>query len=271
MNQFLQDLSEPLGHQLFTLGGKPVTVGGILAVLVAIVLLLWLSRWLRSWLLNRVLTRTHLDPGMRQTVATLISWSILILGVVLIVQSVGINLSALSVLAGALGVGVGFGLQNIFSNFISGLIVMMERPVRVGDRVEVGGVAGDVVAIGARSTTLMTASRSRIFVPNQSFITGNVINWQVGDALTALLIPVKLAPGAEPNVVAQLLRDAAKGLQKGPMLPTPRVDFVSFDATGCLLQLNIWVTGNAEERIGYLTKANLLVYAALASHQIKLA
>jgi small-conductance mechanosensitive channel len=272
MTDFLRDISGPLSHQLFTIGGKPVTVGGLLSLLIAVVLLVWLSRWLRSWLLNRVLTRTHLDPGMRQTVATLAGWTVLILGFILIVQSVGINLSALSVLAGAVGVGVGFGLQNIFSNFISGLIVMMERPVRIGDRVEVGGVAGDVIAIGARSTTLLTASRSRIFVPNQSFITGNVINWQVGDVLTALLIPVKLAAGGDPNAVSPLLRDAVKAIQEGgPLLPPPRVDFLSFDATGCVLQVTVWVNGNAEQRANHLTEINLTIYKVLTAHEIKLA
>jgi small-conductance mechanosensitive channel len=116
-----------------------------------------------------------------------------------ILQTVGIDLTALSILTGAVGLGIGFGLQNIASNFISGLIILFERPVRIGDRIAVGDVEGDVMRIGARSTTVLTNDNIDIIIPNSKLITENVVNWTHNERRVRFRIPVTVAFKTDPR------------------------------------------------------------------------
>src|SRR5690606_8559421 len=126
-----------------------------------------------------------------------------------IVQTVGIDLTTFNVLAGALGIGVGFGLQNVVSNFIAGLIIMFERPVKIGDRIVVGGVAGNVIDIGARSTTVLDNDNIAVIVPNAKFITENVINWKYNDDRVRFRVPVSVAYGSDAQQVKRVLLEVA--------------------------------------------------------------
>ncbi|MDB5998550.1 MAG: potassium efflux system KefA protein / Small-conductance mechanosensitive channel, partial [Rhizobacter sp.] len=172
MTSTFTDFFDRLDVQLFTIGDTAFTVYSALKLVVLLLALYWIASVLRNWTVRRALARaTHLDEGTRQAVGSIVRYAVLVIGFVLILQNVGINLSAFSVLAGALGVGVGFGLQNVFSNFISGVIIMFERPIKVGDRVELAGVEGTVREIGARRTTVVTFDNISILVPNQRFIT----------------------------------------------------------------------------------------------------
>src|SRR5438132_11010995 len=141
---------------LFTLGGVSLSLSSVLKLVLLLALLWWVAGRLHRLIVEHALTHTHFDPGTRQMVGSIVRYLVLVVGIVLILQNAGVNLSALGVLAGAVGVGVGFGLQNVVSNFISGLIIMLERPFKVGDRIEIGGIEGTVQEIGARRTTVVT-------------------------------------------------------------------------------------------------------------------
>jgi small-conductance mechanosensitive channel len=162
---------------LLRLSGTTITLWTLVYFLLLLFLLFYFSSKLRKWLVERVLVRTKLDLGARQAVGSITRYLTLLIGLLIVLQTVGIDLTTLNVLAGAVGIGVGFGLQNIASNFISGLIILLERPIKVGDRIEVGDVDGDVIEIGARSTTVRTNDNIAIIVPNSKFITDNVTNW----------------------------------------------------------------------------------------------
>src|SRR5437016_3480817 len=142
--------------RLFTLGGTPITLWDIGFVVVGMIVLFWVSGCLTRWLDRRLAGHTHLDPTTRHTIDSLVRYTTLVIGFMIIMQAAGINLTTFTVVAGAIGVGVGFGLQNIVSNWVSGLIVMIERPVKLGDRVDIGGVEGSIVAIGKRAATVRT-------------------------------------------------------------------------------------------------------------------
>ncbi|WP_341677025.1 mechanosensitive ion channel domain-containing protein [Niveibacterium sp. SC-1] len=241
----LHELLEPLRFELFRLGDSPLTVGGLLGACVALVALLLVSRAVSAWVTDGMLKRHNVDLSTRSTVATLLRYTILVTGFFAVLDNVGLKLSSLSVLAGAFGVGVGFGLQNIFSNFISGLIVMFERPVKIGDHVVVGAVEGDVVSIGARATTLLTAQRTHVIVPNQSLITGPVTNWDVGGSNT-MVLSVRMNGGQAEDEA--LLLAAAQANKAVLATPAPSVFITAADHAGRTLELHFVVAGDAATR-----------------------
>jgi small-conductance mechanosensitive channel len=150
----MEALRQLWSYPLFRVGEGALTVGAVATVLLSFVALYLVSLWVKRLITRRLLTRTSLDLGAREAIGSLFRYFVLFLGSIVIIQSAGIDLTALNVLAGAIG--IGFGLQNIANNFISGIIILLERPIKVGDRVEVGDIDGRVVAIGARATTVIT-------------------------------------------------------------------------------------------------------------------
>ncbi|MDB5988237.1 MAG: potassium efflux system KefA protein / Small-conductance mechanosensitive channel [Nevskia sp.] len=259
-----------LQRPLFQFGGSPMTLATLVAALIALLALLLFTRWLRSWLVTRVLARGgHIELSTRETIASLIRYIVLVIGVLSIVQGVGINLSSFTVLAGALGVGVGFGLQNIFSNFISGIIVMLERPVKVGDHIVVAGAEGDVIEIGARATSLMTAQGSRVIVPNQMFITGNVVNWDLQSSISAVVSTLRLKGEVPTN--EKILLDVLAAEPLVLKLPMPAIYLIGVDYQGHILELHYAVAGTAAQRLRVSSAVNKAILAALQQHGIALA
>ena len=156
----MQALAEGWGHleTFMTTGiaGSEFTPLRLLTVLVLVTALVWLTRRVTRWLIDHVLARRGVDIGMREALGAIVRYVAISLGALVILQAAGIDLTSLNVLVGAIGVGLGFGLQNITSNFFSGLILLFERPIRIGDRVEIAGCVGEVKEIAARATTLVT-------------------------------------------------------------------------------------------------------------------
>ncbi len=142
-------------------------------------------------------------------VGTLARYLMLLIGLLVIVQTAGIDLTTFNVLAGAVGIGVGFGLQNVVSNFIAGIIIMFERPIKIGDRIVVGGVEGNVVEIGARGTTVLNNDNISVIVPNSKFITEDVINWKYNDDKVRFRMPVGVAYGSDARLVERVLLELA--------------------------------------------------------------
>jgi small-conductance mechanosensitive channel len=230
-----------LNQELFTLGGASVTAGGLLRTLVMLIALTWLSGWLRRWMVARALTRFHhMDLGTREAVASVVHYLVLVLGIALILQNAGIRLTALGVVAGAVGVGVGFGLQNVISNFISGLIIMLERPVKVGDPVEMGGVAGVVREIGARRTTIVTPDQVAVLVPNQRLITDNVTNMGYLGRPVRLRLPVAVPADVGLATLRERLLAAARAEPRVLADPPPALLITSVGATTPTAELAVW-------------------------------
>src|SRR5262245_2355860 len=223
----------------FGIPGTPFTVGKLLLLAGLLVVLLYLSRRFTRWLVDSFLAHRNLDLGVRQAVGTLAKYAITTLGVVVILQAVGIDLSAFTVLAGALGVGLGFGLQNVASNFVSGLIIFFERPIKVGDRIEVGGVSGEVRRIGARSTTVVTDENIAVIVPNSQFISERVTNWSHTGKLTAFLVRVRIAWDADAELVRRLLLEAAGDQPDVLRDPAPEVELRDLRG-GLQFSLQVW-------------------------------
>ncbi len=170
------------------IAGSEFTPLRLLIVITFMSALVWTTRRVTRWLVDRVLARRGFDIGMREALGTIVRYAVISLGALVILQSAGIELTSLNVLLGAVGVGLGFGLQNITSNFFSGLILLFERPIKIGDRVEIAGCVGEVREIAARATTLVTDENVAIIVPNSQFVAERVTNWSRPDRLTAYTV-----------------------------------------------------------------------------------
>jgi small-conductance mechanosensitive channel len=237
-------------------------------MLVLVVFLFYLSGKLRSWIVERVLSRTNMEVGARQATGAIIRYSIIAIGFAIILQTAGIDLTALNVLAGAIGLGLGFGLQNIVNNFICGIIILFERPIKVGDRVVVGEVEGDVVHIGARSTTVVSNDNISIIVPNSRFITENVVNWSHNDRKVRFRIPVSVAYGTDVALVERVLLEVAAANPDVLETPPPGVRLMEFGDSGLGFELRAWSTSLIHRR-GLLTSAlNIAIYRTFMEHGI---
>jgi small-conductance mechanosensitive channel len=209
LREFLVQLQAWLDIPLIPIGGTRFTLWMLLYLLVFFALLIYVTGKLKAWMVERLLARTRIDIGVRQAVGSIFHYVIVAIGFMIILQTAGINLSALTVLAGALGIGVGFGLQNITNNFLSGMIILFERPIKVGDRIDVGKVTGDVVKISLRATTIVTNDNIAIIVPNSEFISSQVINWSYTNRDVRLNFPVGVAYQSDPELVRKALLEVA--------------------------------------------------------------
>jgi small-conductance mechanosensitive channel len=258
-----------LDARLFSFGGTEIFLSTLLKIVGVVVVLVWVAQLIRAWLLNRLLRRTQLDPGTQQAVGAIVHYAVLVVGIVVVLQNAGINLTAFSVVAGALGVGVGFGLQNIFSNFISGLIIMFERPIKVGDRIEIAGVEGTVQSIGARRTTILTNDNITIIVPNQRFITDNVTNLLYSGNRVRVHVPVSVAAGTDAHTMERLLLEVAHA--HGDVLdePPPAVRLVSLGGPAMQFELLAWTATRVNTRRQLLSDLNFAIGERLRRHDIR--
>jgi small-conductance mechanosensitive channel len=240
MNEFSQSLREILGYRLFKLGDTYLTVSGLIQLVVLLGLVLVLELALRRYFIKRLLQRTRLDPPLQFAIAKIGGYAFIGLGFYVALQMVGLNLTSLAVVAGAVGVGIGFGLQNIVHNFVSGLIILAERPIAIGDRIEVGGVAGQVQQIRLRSTTVLTNDNIAYIVPNSDFITNTVINWSHGDLRVRIRLKVSVAYGTDPLFLERLLLEVALAHSKVLREPPPSVFFCGFGDNALDFELGVW-------------------------------
>ncbi len=203
-------------------------------------LLFYFTGKIRIWVVYKLLAKSKIDLGVRVAVGTIFRYIVLVVGFIIIFQTVGIDLSALTILAGALGVGIGFGLQNITNNFVSGIIILFERPIKVGDRIEVGDVYGDVVNISMRSTTIVTNDNIAIIVPNSDFISSTVINWSYTDKNVRFNILVGVSYHDDPQRVKKILLDIADNNEGVLKNPKPEVLFDEFGDSSLIFNLRVW-------------------------------
>lgn len=264
-----ESLQQFLGWPVLRLGGATVSLWTIAQVVLLVALLLYLSGVMRLWL-SRSLGRTRLDVGARETAASIARYIVVLLGVLIILQTAGIDLTTLNVLAGAVGLGVGIGLQSIAANFISGLILMFERPVKIGDRIDVAGVEGDVVHIGARSTTVVTNDNIAIIIPNSRLVSENVVNWSHTGETLRFTIPLTVAYGTDPRLAEELLLSAARECADVLTEPAPTVRLAELGDHGLRFELRVWST-NLLHRKGVLTSSlNFAIYEKVQAHGVEI-
>ncbi len=224
-----------------TVGEITLSLRGVIVFVLAVWLAVWASRIVRAVLNQDVLPRMDLPRGVPNTISMTAHYSIILIGLLLGVGFMGLDLSSLAFVVGALGVGIGFGLQNLVNNFVSGLILIFEAPIQVGDTVEVGNLMGRVTQIGIRTSRVRTYSGSEVIVPNGDLISNQVINWTLSDRRRRLELPVGVAYGSDPDRVTAVLRAVVEEDEGVLAEPAPMVVFTEFGDSALIFKIYAWI------------------------------
>lgn len=252
------------------LGSQQLTLWRVLNLIVLVFLLFLVTGWLRRWVEGSLLARTRMDLGVRGAIGAITRYAALLVGLLIIVQTVGIDLTTLNVLAGAVGLGVGFGLQNVVGNFIAGLILLFERPIKLGDRIEVAGVEGAVVAIRARATTVVTNDNIAIIVPNSTLTSQNVVNWSYTDSKVRFKIPVGVAYGSDVRLVERLLLEVARENSNVLEAPAASVRFMEFGDSALRFELRAWTTALVHRKGELFSALNFAINDKFLEHGVEI-
>jgi len=230
-------------------------------LVVLLIAVFWISSRTKRFLFNRLLAQSGLDRSLQYALAQVVSNIVLVVGIFIVIENTGIHLAALAVFAGALGVGLGFGLQNIASNFISGLVILAERPITIGDRVEVAGIAGQVEHIRARSTVIRTNDNIMMIVPNTKFIDSPVTNWTYGDRRVRFRIPVSVAYGSDIAKVRDTLLAVAGENLHTLKEPAPSAFLENFGENAIEFKLVVWSSEMSARPSRYRSDINFAIAA----------
>ena len=267
----LPDLAQ-LNVVLFRLGDAEVTISALIKVVVLLALLVFFVRRLSRFIDRQLGRRPSFDSGTRVFAVKLVHYTLMIVGTMAILQTFGIKLTAFAVLAGAIAFGVGFGLQQIISNFVSGLIIMFERPIKVGDRIEIGTLEGNVTEIGMRRTTVVTSDNIAILVPNSRFITDNVVNVRYHAGHVRVRLSVNVAPSADPAVVRRSLLDVAREHPDVLAEPPPAVRLLALQPAGNMgFELQVWNSSRIDARDALVSDLNFAIREKLLATGVNLA
>ena len=232
-------------YELFNIDDKPITVRKIIVAIVLFVFAFWLARRFSERVAQRVLPRFGLKTGETAAFQSLIFYVLLIFFTLFVLELVHVPLTIFTILGGAVAIGVGFGSQNIMNNFISGIILLIERPIRVGDLVEIEGQQGRVQQIGARSTRIITGDNIDLVVPNSFFLEKSVTNWTLSDEKARTSVNVGVAYGSDPEVVKDLLVQAAKTCAHVKHFPEPYATLTEFGDNSLVFSVYFWLTMSA--------------------------
>jgi len=258
-----------INYPLFKIGDTPIGLSSIFIFLFLILLFLHLSRFVSKLVIDRGLARIEIEKGKKYIFRRVTEYALVIIGAIIAFQTIGIDLSGLAVIFGMLSVGVGFGLQNVTSNFISGLILLFERPIKVGDRISIEDIQGDVEEINIRSTTIKTLDNIIMIVPNSEFVSGRVTNWSHSDLKIRMNIEVGVSYNSNLDDVLKALREVADENSKVMNDPEPEVIFMEFGDSSWNMRLRIWVR-NPKDYYHVLSEINCAIVRKFREYKVEI-
>jgi small-conductance mechanosensitive channel len=264
-----QILSKLLNITFFTINQTPVTFISVIVFISIFTVFLFLSKLLTRILSNRILSRMQIDEGTRYNIERIIHYTVGVIGAIVAFQFIGINLSGLAVIFGLLSVGIGFGLQNITSNFVAGIILLFEKPIKVGDRVTVGDTEGDIIAINLRSTTIRSLDNIAIIVPNSEFISSRVTNWSYGDKKVRLNIDVGVSYNSDLDTVIRRLRDVALENDHILKTPEPLIHFAEFGDSSWNMKLRCWIA-DPKQHLAISSELNCAIVRKFRANNVEI-
>ena len=250
-------------------GKISITLGGVLLFAFSVWLALWAAKTVRFILRDEVLPKMSLPRGVDNSISSLTYYAMVIFGIFVSLAAAGFEVSQLAIVIGALGVGIGLGLQNVVNNFVSGLILMFERPIQPGDVVEVGGTSGKVREIGMRATTLSTFEGADVVVPNGMLLSEKLINWTLSDMDRRIDVNVGVAYGTDPRKVMELLMEVTKATPGIATAPEPTLLFSGFGASSLDFGIRAW-TNNFGDWVKIRSELTVRVYDALQAAGIEI-
>jgi potassium-dependent mechanosensitive channel len=250
-------------------GAISLSLGDILVLVFTVWVAFLLSRFIRFVLDEDVYPRIGLTLGLSYMISSLLHYVILFLGFLLAIAALGVDLNKVTVLAGAFGVGLGFGLQGVVNNFVSGLIVLFERPISVGDVIQMGELGGEVRRIGIRSTTVRTPEGAEVIVPNASLVAEKVTNWTLSDQMRRIDVSVGVAYGNAPDKVLELLHGVAAAHPYVLKDPKPMAFFIGFGDSALNFELRTW-TNRFDQWVAIRSELSVALYEALRTAGIEI-
>lgn len=249
--------------------GTIVTLKNILVGVLMVLLAMWAAKILRRILERRVFPRFDLDVGLKYAFGQLATYLVLVVGVYAGLTVAGFPMGLFVGIFALLSVGIGFGMQNLASNFISGLILLLERPIQVGDRICVGGLWGDVKKISLRTTVLETVDRMTVLVPNSHLLENEVTNSGYGDRRVRIHVPVGVAYGSDVDLVTRLLKGVAADEPLVIAEPEPDVHFLAFGASSLDLELLVWLAEESS-RAAVMDRLNRAIDRVFREHDVEI-
>jgi small-conductance mechanosensitive channel len=256
-------------YQLFRIGNTSVTAASLVVTLAILAGSYVLARVSRSLIANRLLARTRLSPGVRYAFGRFAGYLVFFLGAAAALQTLGINATTLAAFGAAVGVGIGFGLQDLVKNFVAGLVILIERPFQVGDRIEIDGASAQVVEIRSRATVVRTNDDVHLIVPNSRLTGETVVNRSYARPLYRTRVPVGIAYGADPRAVERALLEAASACHGSLPDPAPSVRFRGFGDTALNFELLCWTNSMLHHPGRFVSDLNFEVHEALTRHRIQ--
>jgi small-conductance mechanosensitive channel len=256
----------------FSVGSLKIIPARIILAIIILTVLLAFSRWIRAQLERSWLVRTNMERGAREAVATISGYVGVAISLMIALSITGVEFGNMAIIAGALSVGIGFGLQNIVNNFVSGLILLFERPIKKGDWVVVGTTEGFVKKISIRSTQIQTFDRADIIVPNSDLISGQVTNWMLRDVKGRIRVPIGVAYGTDTSLVKKLLLDVAQqhpSVVVDSSVPEPSVLFMEFGDSALLFELRVFIK-NIDQKFTVTSDLNFAIDAAFRKHNVQI-
>ena len=253
----------------FDLAGLHISPRFIFTIVLVVYGVQVTSRAIQSLLLTKVLPRYGAERGVQLSIARLAHYALMSIGILLLLNIIGFQMSQLTLLGGALGVGIGFGLQAIVNNFVSGLILLFERPIKVGDTIQIGSELGEVKELGLRATIIQTFDNAEIVIPNSDLITGQVTNWTLASRKVRVKVPVGVAYGTDIAKVLEILKECAKANPMVLNTPTPSAFFLAFGASSLDFELRVWIP-EFFDKIQVLSDLNQDIESEFALNKIEI-
>lgn len=253
---------------LFTIEKTAISLGSICTLIFWVVVVILISRVFGNWLKRSLLVKLGLDAGSREAIATIVTYSTGTLSLVLVLQASGIDFNSLTFLAGGFGIGLGFAVQDLAKNFVSGLTLLLEQPMKIGDFIQLDDLSGIVHKISIRSTTIRTGEGISIIVPNLNFVTNKIINWNHQDPRSCITIPIGVAYESDPALVAEILLGAAYTEHRVLSDPSPEVQLRKFDGDSLDMELYVWIT-DPTAASSIISSLNFVIQHELRERDIK--
>lgn len=268
-NQVLKILIESFTSSIFNLGNKGFSILDIM-FLVGLTIAMWkgVGSFIRFFR-TKIIGLTGAEQSVQDTISFLVQYGLIFLGLLIILQFWGVDVSSLAIIASVLGVGIGFGLQNIANNFISGIILIFERPIQVGDFIEVGDLEGTVKRIGLRSTYITTLDHISLIVPNSRFLENEVLNWSHDNPISRVKVPVGVAYGSEIKSVRKAILEVAKSHPEVLLHPSPEVWFQEFGDSSLNFDLLVW-TREPKKKNRLKSQLNYRIEASLRKYGVEI-
>ena len=267
---WLPDVIKALDELAINFGESRLSLLSILELLAAVIFFVVMANWLTRLIESQARRSPHINPSMRVMLTKISKFSLYGLAILFALKSVGIDLTAFAVFSGAIGVGIGFGLQKIFSNFISGFILLFDRSIRPGDVISIGDRFGWVQSLHARYVVVKDRDGVETLIPNENLITSEVVNWSYSDRAIRQRIAVQISYESDPEVAMQLLLDATTDKARVLKTPEPAARLIGFGDNGIDLELRIWINDPESGVANVVSDINLSIWKSFKENDISI-